>query len=93
MTVHYSYEGGLYSKAVQGYYIPITTRVLFIKRKLLLSHFRFSFIKGKSTIVAMETHDTGYLKLDQEFDRCLAEMKPHVLKLPHKTGKILSCLF
>ena len=34
----------------------------------------------------MESHDTGYLKLDQEFDRCLAEMKPHVLKLPHKTG-------
>ena len=30
--------------------------------------------------------DSGYLKLDQEFDRYLAEMKPHVLKLPHKTG-------
>ena len=35
----------------------------------------------------MDSHETGYLKLDQEFDRYLAEMKPHVLKLPHKTGK------
>ena len=34
----------------------------------------------------MDAHDSGYLKLDQEFDRLLAEMKPHVLKLPHKTG-------
>lgn len=34
----------------------------------------------------MDTADSGYMKLDQEFDRHLAEMKPHVLKLPHKTG-------
>lgn len=34
----------------------------------------------------MDTADSGYMKLDQEFDRYLAEMKPHVLKLPHKTG-------
>ncbi|XP_052772842.1 centrosomal protein of 112 kDa-like isoform X2 [Mya arenaria] len=35
----------------------------------------------------MESHESGYLKLDQEFDRYLAEMKPHVLKLPHKTDR------
>ncbi|KAL4239252.1 hypothetical protein ACF0H5_000069 [Mactra antiquata] len=35
----------------------------------------------------MDSSDTGYLKLDQEFDRYLAEMKPHVLKLPHKTDR------
>ncbi|XP_052261816.1 centrosomal protein of 112 kDa-like isoform X1 [Dreissena polymorpha] len=35
----------------------------------------------------MDSHETGYLKLDQEFDRYLAEMKPHVLKLPHKTDR------
>ncbi|XP_053390844.1 centrosomal protein of 112 kDa-like isoform X3 [Mercenaria mercenaria] len=35
----------------------------------------------------MDTTDSGYLKLDQEFDRYLAEMKPHVLKLPHKTDR------
>ena len=39
-------------------------------------------------MAAMETHVTNYLKLDQEFDKCLAEMKPHVLKLPHKTGEL-----
>ena len=38
-------------------------------------------------MAAMESHVTNYLKLDQEFDKCLAEMKPHVLKLPHKTGE------
>ena len=37
----------------------------------------------------MESHVTNYLKLDQEFDKCLAEMKPHVLKLPHKTGEMI----
>ena len=40
-------------------------------------------------MAAMESHVTNYLKLDQEFDKCLAEMKPHVLKLPHKTGELI----
>ena len=39
-------------------------------------------------MATMESHVTNYLKLDQEFDKCLAEMKPHVLKLPHKTGEM-----
>ena len=26
-------------------------------------------------------------KLDEEFDQFLVDMKPHVLRLPHKTGK------
>ena len=43
----------------------------------------------EAAMAAMESHVTNYLKLDQEFDKCLAEMKPHVLKLPHKTGELI----
>jgi hypothetical protein len=51
---------------------------------MMKKYFRtFYFLFRTSRI--MDT-DSGYLKLDQEFDRYLAEMKPHVLKLPHKTG-------
>ncbi|KAL3875698.1 hypothetical protein ACJMK2_033626, partial [Sinanodonta woodiana] len=35
----------------------------------------------------MDSQEATYLRLDQEFDRYLAEMKPHVLKLPHKTDR------
>ena len=30
--------------------------------------------------------DPIFVGLDQKFDKVLADMKPHVLKLPHKTG-------
>ncbi|XP_069117360.1 centrosomal protein of 112 kDa-like isoform X3 [Argopecten irradians] len=36
--------------------------------------------------VSMST-DPVYLGLDQKFDKVLADMKPHVLKLPHKTDR------
>lgn len=33
------------------------------------------------------SEDPIFVGLDQKFDKVLADMKPHVLKLPHKTGK------
>lgn len=33
------------------------------------------------------SEDPVFVGLDQKFDKVLAEMKPHVLKLPHKTGR------
>ncbi|KAL8592673.1 hypothetical protein ACOMHN_037613 [Nucella lapillus] len=35
----------------------------------------------------METPDETVLKLDEEFDKMLVDMKPHVLKLPHKSDR------
>jgi hypothetical protein len=32
------------------------------------------------------SEDPVYVSLDQKFDKVLADMKPYVLKLPHKTG-------
>ena len=37
------------------------------------------------------SEDPVYVSLDQKFDKVLADMKPYVLKLPHKTG-IEQCL-
>lgn len=34
------------------------------------------------------SEDPVYVSLDQKFDKVLADMKPYVLKLPHKTGNI-----
>lgn len=34
------------------------------------------------------TEDPVYVSLDQKFDKALADMKPYVLKLPHKTGTV-----
>lgn len=34
----------------------------------------------------METESEVNFKLDREFDKHLADMKPFVLKLPYKTG-------
>ena len=33
------------------------------------------------------------LKMDSEFDQMLVEMRPHVLKLPHKSGQDLTYNF
>ncbi|KAL5018706.1 hypothetical protein ScPMuIL_004428 [Solemya velum] len=33
------------------------------------------------------TTESYFIQLDQEFDKYLADMKPHVLKLPHKTDR------
>lgn len=43
----------------------------------------------------LSTDDPVYIGLDQKFDKVLADMKPHVLRLPHKTGELycLSTLF
>ncbi|XP_076459677.1 uncharacterized protein LOC143292894 isoform X2 [Babylonia areolata] len=35
----------------------------------------------------METPEEAVMKLDEEFDKMLADMKPHVLKLPHKSDR------
>lgn len=35
----------------------------------------------------MEGLQASSAKLDNEFDLMLVEMRPHVLKLPHKSGK------
>lgn len=35
----------------------------------------------------METPEEAVIKLDNEFDKTLVDMKPHVLKLPHKSGE------
>ncbi|KAK3093597.1 hypothetical protein FSP39_017877 [Pinctada imbricata] len=35
----------------------------------------------------MSTDDPIFIGLDQKFDKLLADMKPHVLKLPHKTDR------
>ncbi|XP_033734026.1 centrosomal protein of 112 kDa-like isoform X4 [Pecten maximus] len=38
-------------------------------------------------MTASMSSDPVYLGLDQKFDKVLADMKPHVLKLPHKTDR------
>lgn len=35
----------------------------------------------------MSKHEDAWDKLDTEFDHYLVDMKPYVLKLPHKSGK------
>ena len=37
-----------------------------------------------------ESSEEMVRRLDAEFDKMLAEMKPHVMRLPHKTGEIRS---
>ena len=34
----------------------------------------------------MEGPETIVARLDLEFDQVLADMKPHVMRLPHKSG-------
>ena len=40
---------------------------------------------------AMESTETMLRRLDIEFDRLLADMKPHVLQLSQKTGLFSIC--
>lgn len=48
----------------------------------------FSFIIGYigNYLKMAFSEDPVYVSLDQKFDKILADMKPYVLKLPHKTG-------
>ena len=45
----------------------------------------------------MESEEEQWEKLDAEFDHFVVDMKPFVLKLPHRSGKIyvwkLDCFF
>ena len=38
------------------------------------------------TNIMMDGTDASAVRLDTEFDQILVEMKPHVLRLPHKAG-------
>ncbi|XP_070185125.1 trichohyalin-like isoform X3 [Littorina saxatilis] len=43
--------------------------------------------EGDEDRVTMETPEEAVFKLDDEFDKTLVDMKPHVLKLPHKSDR------
>lgn len=40
-------------------------------------------------IMEMENEEEKWEKLDAEFDHFVVDMKPFVLKLPHRSGKIV----
>ena len=40
--------------------------------------------------VQMDSPESIEMKLDTDFDEMLVEMKPHVLRLPHKSGMFLA---